>query len=347
MNMSIRRIEQAVNILRSTRELAKRQIMLSACPCCAAEGAELLFDICKHPGSRFVSSALNKGGYSLCHRCGVVFAAARPTAEMAQTYYDLLFKEGRIEQIPVAAIPRGVDKHVLKLLQDRRLVRPGMAVLHLRCDTGALLQALREQIPDAAVYGLEYFDHYVHFLRSQGIGATKLNPAKIDLPHGAKYDLILANHQLTHAIDPRGLIADLTDALREHGHILFYNEIDHDVELDPASGLNRNTDIVGFHKQLFNRPTFEWLLSASGLEYEWLGHLGAKMMYLTRPSGTNVRLVPAASDLIEHQRRLFLAYDLRMQIHRSRRRKRKILKPLRFLAQLPQAAIGRVLTLAK
>lgn len=326
-----RDLAKAIAVWRLTRNLARHQVILTKCPCCFAEGAEFQFDSCKYPGFPVVARGLRKGHYCLCHQCGVVFSAARPVPEAAHRFYDLLFKEGELDDDPTGVDARGVDRHLIKLLQQRDVLRPGAAILHLRCDTGALLQILRKLVPDATLHGLEYSDSYVRFLCDEGLGAAKLNPGHIELPFGVKYDLVLANHQLTHAIDPRDLLYRLCGVLNVGGNILFYNEIDHDRELDPGNEHYRGSDIVAFHKQLFNQHSFERLLNEAGLDYEYLGHQSAKMMYLARPSSASAHRAVIAPETIERQRQQIRTWQEAMRSQKDHKRLQRNAKSLRFI----------------
>lgn len=334
--------QEALAGWRVTREVAAGHETLRLCPCCGSARSEHLFNSCKHPGVKHVARRLRKGRYRLCHDCGVVFAASRPKPEYAKQYYDVLFKEGEIDDHPKAAIGRGADKHILSILQERDLLRPGMSVLHLRCDTGWLLLEVKALAPDAKLYGLDYFDGYIRLLREQGIKAERFDPGATTLPFNTNFDLILSNHQLTHAIDPVGMLRMLQEALSPNGAILFYNEIDHNIELDRHSPHRRNSEIVAFHKQLFTKATLEHLFASAGLDCEHLAHFKAKMMYLARPSTTTTPQSLSDVALLIRQKALIADFEKQNRRRRFRKRMRPLRKVLRWVILVPQVAFSRV-----
>jgi SAM-dependent methyltransferase len=163
---------------------------------------------------------------------------------------------------------------------------------------------LRSRLPAATLHGLDYFETNVRYLREEGFRVDKLSAAAIELPPGAAYDLILANHHFTHALDPRGDLARLRNALRPGGHILFYSEVDHSVLFDPASALFSRIDVINYHKQLFVPETFAALLRNGGFGCEFLGRSRFTMTYLAAPSDGLVAAPPAAPELLDRERRM-------------------------------------------
>jgi hypothetical protein len=194
-------------------------------------------------------------------------------------------------------------KLIVEQLDALNLLKPGMAVLHVRCDAGTLLKLLRQRFPDSTLHGLDYFETNVRYVCEQDFAsASLLTPGGIALPPGISYDLIIANHHFTHAINPRGDLAKLGSALREGGKILFYHEDDHDILLDPNSEYSTRLDIINFHKQLFVRATFENFLRHAGFAFEFLGHRRSTMTYIGAPTAAASLPERAAAALLDRQR---------------------------------------------
>jgi SAM-dependent methyltransferase len=325
---------RAIAVWRESRKVAKQQTVLAKCPCCFADKAELLFKANDHSTNLFVSPGLKNGEYSLCHNCGVVYAALRSTPQSARAYYELFSKTQRARYDvypPVTAnSKRPIAKKIVRLLQERGLLQAGIVVLHVRCDSGALLNELRATNADGIVHGLDYFESHVRYVREQGFAAAPLNPGRIELPFGVKYDMIVSNHQLTHAIDPRDYLDRVRNALKPGGHILFYNETDHDLLFDSGSEHYRRAEMINYHKQLFVRESFEALLSEAGLDWEYLRHRKTSMMYLARRGTSKATCLPVAPDVIERQRRRIRAWQ---KVLRRRRPVAALVNSLRWLAR--------------
>jgi SAM-dependent methyltransferase len=63
---------------------------------------------------------------------------------------------------------------------------------------------------------------------------------RFTIPYEQPFDLIVANHMLTHAIRPREFLADVRRHLRPGGHLYPYNEPD-DAEYLADGGSMFNT----------------------------------------------------------------------------------------------------------
>jgi SAM-dependent methyltransferase len=318
------RIGDALRVWRTTRSLGSAQTTLTECPCCFRPGAELLFNVNDYSRYIFVAPSMKRGRYSLCPHCGTLFAATRPKPDVAETYYDLFTStqnNAHDTYPPKSRNSRGkiaAAKHMLGHLDAHGLLRPGMSVLHVRSDAGALLHELRQRIPDAAVYALDYFDPNLRWLNEQGYAAARLNSGRIEIPFSAAFDVIISNHILTHAIDPRGDLETMRRALNPGGQIIFYNEIDHDILFDPTAGdLFRRADIINYHKQLFVRESLEALLRSAGFDYRYVGHRKERMTYLAQQRTSNsAQPVTVAPDVVERQRRKVAKWQRIMRYRR-------------------------------
>jgi methyltransferase family protein len=309
-------IRRTWNIWRTSSHVASQQIELDKCPCCFAAGPEFLFNANDLSAHVFVDRRLKRGRYSLCRTCGTIFAARRPSPETAETYYELFPElEEKTHNIypPPTRNSKGKiarAKEILALLEKRGLLKLDMAVLHIRSDVGALLKALRNRLPSATLHGLDYFANNVRYLREEGFAEiARLSAAAIELPFNTSYDLILANHIFTHALDPRGDLARLRNALNSDGHILFYSEVDHSVLFDPASALFSRIDVINYHKQLFVPETFDALLRNGGFRPEFLGRNRFTMTYLGTPSDEIPPAPQVASEFLDRERRMIVAWQ--------------------------------------
>jgi SAM-dependent methyltransferase len=303
-------LRRTLEVWRRSGWVAAQQIELDKCPCCFAAKPEFLFDANDLSAHVFVDRRLKRGRYSLCLACGTIFAAVRPRPEAADTYYEL-FPELEEKTHNIYPPPTRNSKgkiaranEILRLIEEKGLLKPDMSVLHIRSDVGALLKALRNRLPRATLHGLDYFENNVRYLREEGFEVSRLSAAAIAVPAGARYDLILANHVFTHALEPRADLARLRSALKPGGHILFYSEVDHSVLFDPASALFSRIDVINYHKQLFVPETFEALLRNAGFDCQFLGRQRFLMTYLAAPSADIVPAPQVAPKFLERERQM-------------------------------------------
>jgi 2-polyprenyl-3-methyl-5-hydroxy-6-metoxy-1,4-benzoquinol methylase len=230
---------------------------------------------------------------------------------------------------------------ILQEVDAAGLLKDGMSILHVRCDAGALLSELRKLLPNATLHGLDYWPNNLRWLREQGFAVEYLNPASIDVPPGIKFDLILSNHLLTHALDPRGDLAKLRSALRDNGRILFYNEYDHVPLFDQASKVLRRSPMTGYHKRLFIRPSFESFLRSAGFKPHFLGYRrDIFMMYLAQPVTESQPDVQVAREILDYERSLVLVWHKMLRKYLSSKHPARI--ALRDFKRSVQASLRRL-----
>jgi SAM-dependent methyltransferase len=304
-------LRQTLAVWRLSRHVAQHQYDLDRCPCCASPDLEFLFDANDLTTRLFVDRRLKRGRYSLCRHCGTVFSARRPRPEVGAAYYGLFPElENKDHQTypPPSRNSKGkvaTATEIIRLLDERALLAPDVAILHIRCDAGALLARLRDRLPDATLHGLDYFDANLRYVREQGFADVAWqNPASIELPFDTRYDVILANHLFTHALDPRADMAGLRAALKPGGSILIYNEVDHQLLLDPASELYTRLDVINYHKQLFVKETFESFLRNAGFAFAPLGARRFTFGYFATPVEDLAPAPAVSAAFIDRQRRL-------------------------------------------
>jgi SAM-dependent methyltransferase len=307
----MRAIRQTLAVWRLSRHVAKHQHELDRCPCCFSPELEFLFDANDLSTRLFVDRRLKRGRYSLCRHCGTVFSARRPLPEVVTDYYNLfpeLENKDHQSYPPISRNSKGkvaTADDIFRQLEARQLLKPDAAILHIRCDAGALLTRLRDHLPEATLHGLDYFETNLRYITEQGFAeVARQDPAALELPFGTSYDLIISNHLFTHALDPRGDMAKLRSALEPGGTILIYNEVDHQLLLDPASELYTRLDVVNYHKQLFVPETFESFLQNAGFAFESLGHRRFTFGYLATPAETAAPAPAASPAFLSRQRRL-------------------------------------------
>ena len=254
--------------------------------------------------------------YSLCHGCGVVYAALRPERdEYARLLADFDENLGRPEDSasnPVVNDVRLTDhdraelRHRLRhgwlvseedrpadwipaLLDDRMQHAPhldlilsstpprGARVLEIRSSTGWLLDVLR-RVLDAEVYAMPAFEVQQLIIDEvYGIPSGELvDFARFEIPYDGQFDLIISKHMFTHVLEPDRFFAVLRERLRPGGQVYLYVEND-DLEID-ARGKNLFGEMKCFHFQNFDLPSFARVLRRQGFEPRFVRHVSRASM---------------------------------------------------------------------
>jgi SAM-dependent methyltransferase len=242
-------------------------------------------------------SDLARYDYVLCSGCGLVYAGSRPQGEQ---FRELLrsFDEnlGRPKPPPRAEVPTGAEERQALLEEfregpaptspeegtamlwgDRKSAEPhfeflsrsldlsGARVLEVRSKSGWILDALRRRF-GVEPTAMPAFEAHLHVSEDLfGIPAAGvLDFERLEIPDSGDFDLILARHMFTHALDPGALLKTLRASLRPGGHVYLF------VENDDARLHKRGKNLIGemkcFHFQNFDGPTISRCLRHAGFE---------------------------------------------------------------------------------
>lgn len=236
--------------------------------------------------------------YVACSRCELVFATHRQDATDIDAYYAT-FKV--LERRDYAVYPppqlfidnqQRLSEILIGRLMECFTLSPGTRVLNLRCEAGIHLARLKE-LGATQLLGIDHFESNARYGQDLGVRIDLSNQITAPGP----FDLILANHQLTHAIDPVGLLRDCVSRLSPDGAIFFYNEIEHmDFFARPSF---YKPGIIDFHKQLLTRRSMTNLLAMAGLVpvktwkdtagIKWAAGANSLMMLARRGQGEVVK----------------------------------------------------------
>lgn len=211
--------------------------------------------------------------WSVCKSCGLAFAGLRPSNDRVADWYLPLFKvaeERGYDTLPLPAdyVAGKVETHdrLYEILSGAGLIPSGARLLHIRCATGGLLDlARRNQAAD--VWGLDYFAScatHANILLGEDRVAQMTEPEPRNPFAQKTFDVIVANHMVTHSHDPAALVGLFRDWLAEDGVLVVYNEPDHALTLKSRSAYPRGLNF--FHKQLFTEATFIAAMRAWGFE---------------------------------------------------------------------------------
>lgn len=141
----------------------------------------------------------------------------------------------------------------------------GARVAEVRSRTGALLAALR-RLYHADVVAMPIFESQQHALRQvYDIPATSLIDFEhFVLPYEGRFDLIIANHMVTHSLHPLAMLRELRSHLNPGDHLYLYNEPDEAECLDLKQSMFKILN--PFHMQTFDTASFLRLLARAGFE---------------------------------------------------------------------------------
>ena len=272
-------------------------------PVCEFNGLVLLESMRESPLCRY--------DYALCDTCGLVYATRRPEGDELAFLYSRFDEvlgrtesdqtSGRTTEVSDAErasirarlaggwlvseerqpgdhewMPEVFEERVLNSFHVNVLGSlvpvAGKRVLELRATTGFMLSVLRERYGAAEIYAMPMSERH-------GIVIDALNPMpmalidfdRLEVPFEGQFDLILARHMLTHALELERLWLLLKERLAPGGYVYFFLEND-----DHAMLHDKRKNLIGeqkcFHFQNFDLPVFARVLRYHGLDPVFIRH---------------------------------------------------------------------------
>jgi SAM-dependent methyltransferase len=282
---------------------------LDACPCC---GCGEFTEVSEF--NRFLTSeqapdaCASRYHYSLCHRCGVVFARTRPIGPRFRTlldrFEDTLGRAGkqgagldllgsrRLTPEEAARLREAAGRGVFAsadgpglptVLRDRLAVSAHVEilsslltlsaprVLELRPRFGAIGAAIR-RLFGGETFALPLFEVQQLIVREvYGTRAdARLDYDQFTIPYEGAFDLVVANHMVTHAVRPAEMLAAIRARLAPGGHLYLYNEPDEADFLE--SGKSMFKTLNPFHLQTFDLPSLLRALQNTGFRAVFSTH---------------------------------------------------------------------------
>jgi len=275
---------------------------LAACPCCGGDEFTLVSEYNRFLTSEQPPDACaSRYDYSLCHVCGVVFARTRPVGQRFRTllerFEDTLGRHGkqgagvdlfgsrRLTDEEAARIREAARRGMFAaatglpampaVLRDRLavsahveilsslLTMPAPRVLELRPRFGAIGAAIRRQCGGES-FALPLFEAQQLIVREvYGTRADALlDFDRFTIPYDGAFDLVVANHVMTHAVRPAALLASLRERMAPGGHLYLYNEPDEADFLDTGKSMFKTLN--PFHLQTFDAASLARALEAAG-----------------------------------------------------------------------------------
>jgi SAM-dependent methyltransferase len=165
---------------------------------------------------------------------------------------------------------------LLKLQQPR--------VLEIRPRFGAIGGALR-RLYGGETFALPLFEAQQLLVREvYGTCAEHLlDYDAFSIPYAGCFDLVVANHLITHAVHPQQTLATIRARLAPGGHLYLYNEPDESDFLE--SGKSIFNTLNAFHLQTFDGASLARALQSAGFEPVYIGHHHDNCIALARVAG--------------------------------------------------------------
>jgi 2-polyprenyl-3-methyl-5-hydroxy-6-metoxy-1,4-benzoquinol methylase len=210
----------------------------------------------------------------------------------------------RKDHLPLMLADRLVNAPHAELLTSLLQLR-SPRVLEIRSRAGAIGASLKRQW-NADVSAMALFDNQRCAIQEvYGFAATHLiDFDAFEIPDDdPPYDLIVANHMVTHAVRPRDFLACVRRHLRPNGYLYLYNEPD-DAEylLDGKSMFNT---LNAFHLQAFDGRSLTRALAANGFTVKILTRQDGHFMCLCEESGA-ASWEPMGAQELERRRARYL-----------------------------------------
>lgn len=212
--------------------------------------------------------AINSGRLSPAHREHLRHLAARGVfvsehlGVKRREYLPALFRDRVSNSVHVDIIGSLVPLKTARVLEIRSRLGtiPATLARLYGADSCAMAIFESQQFLIQEVYGIP--------------AAWPIDFDRFRIPFEGLFDLVVANHMLTHVIRPTEFLAEVRGHLRPGGHLYLYNETDEGEFLERGKSLFNTLN--AFHFQTFDRASLVRVLAAHGFATEFLAlHDGA------------------------------------------------------------------------
>jgi SAM-dependent methyltransferase len=270
--------------------------------------------------------------YALCDGCGIVYATRRPVGERHRALMDDFPTTIGRDAAAAAANPllnpfplseedreryhrmiaSGVfvsdhqyREHLSQVFKDRLenashvellgslIDLQGARALEIRSRAGTIAQALR-RLHGATVAVMPIFESQRLIVEElYGIECSDLiDYDQFTIPFTGTFDLIVANHMLTHIVRLDRFFNEVRAHLRPGGHLYLYNELEEAFVFESGKSIVNSLNPV--HLQTFDRASLMRLLKVNGFEVTFIKRRNG-LLCLARFTGTR-ELSPMSGD---------------------------------------------------
>lgn len=202
-----------------------------------------------------------------------------------------------VQPMFVSEVPRQKNRqHLPQLLRDRLAVAAHVEilasllkleqprVLEIRPRFGAIGGALR-RLYGGETFALPLFEAQQVLVREVYGSCAEhlLDYDAFAIPYSGSFDLVVANHLLTHAVHPQQALATIRQRLAPGGHLYLYNEPDESDFLETGKSIFNTLN--AFHLQTFDAASLARALQSAGFEPIYISHYHDNCIALARVSG--------------------------------------------------------------
>jgi len=299
---------------------------------CEVNGLVLLASMRESPLCRYE--------YALCRGCGLVYATRRPEGDELTYLYSRFDEVlGRADDEETAArqdavsdeeraaiaarLSRGwlvseegdpPDEAWMPDVFEERVLNSfhvnvvgalvplaGKRVLELRATTGFMLDVLRRRYGAAEVFAMPMSERHALIIDALNpMPTAMIDFDRLEVPFEGPFDLILARHMLTHALEPGRLWRLLAERIPQGGFVYFYLEND-DRFMFEARRKNLIGEMKAFHFQNFDLDTLARMLRFNGFEPTFIRHPrpGKSEMVCAARRDESARPVPMSGEAFD------------------------------------------------
>lgn len=163
----------------------------------------------------------------ICRRCGLIFLSPRWSKEdysvFYTNYYDKLYRLETKTDYGTSAVINNM-KEICFRIKDFINANDKLNILDVGCAYGYGLKYLKDQIPDAVLYGIEASPDGIKEMQSEQVGATLITSdfdSQWENEFEGQMDLIILRHVFEHVLDPVKTLYKLRKTLKPGGAIYF------------------------------------------------------------------------------------------------------------------------------
>ena len=213
------------------------------------------------------------------------------------------------EYLPQLAADRLSNSRHVELLGSLLELR-APRVLEIRSRMGSILAGL-QRLYGAEVFAIPMFTNQQFLIQEvYGIPAAScLDFDQFTIPYEPPFDLVIANHMLTHIVRPKQFLDTLRSSMRRGGHLYLYNEPLEEEFLHHEKSLFNTLN--AFHMQTFDPPSLTRVLNANGFEVIYFARERMNIVCLARKAEDPIDWAPMTDSQRSRRRTAYrVAHDL-------------------------------------
>lgn len=271
--------------------------------------------------------------YALCHGCGIVYATRRPVGERHRALMDdfptTIGRDPKAAAASVVLNPFPLSdedraryrrliaggifvsdhehrEHLSQVFKDRLenashvellgslLDLKGIRALEIRSRAGTIAYGLRRHY-GARVAVMPIFESQRLIVEElYGIECSDLiDYDRFTIPFRGRFDLIVANHMLTHIVRLDRFFDEVRAHLQPGGHLYLYNELDEAFVFDAGKSIVNSLNPV--HLQTFDRTSLMRVLESNGFDVIFIKRRNGSLLCIARYTGVR-KLSPMSRD---------------------------------------------------